>query len=536
MKKKKIIKSINTKLTAIILLIITIPLIIMGSLIYDKCNKIFITELEEGSKEVMNQVGVGIDSYIKGNEEDLKMLSTNLNVSDSLYWYNTFALDFIKGTLNTYIGSHKGTVRAYIYFPNKFLINSEKQDITEKSVMESKWYKDSISKGEATWSSPYKDINGENVITLSTPLKTSKGEYGGVLALDISAKQLYSMVTTAKLGTTGDIALVDKESNILAHKDVGQVGKKYTGDKLLKDISKSQKGSGKYDVDGQEGFVVYDNNEKLGLDLIGNVNYDDNNKSRLTILLLLIVCIISVSVSAGIISYLGIRITTNKLKHLKGYIAKIGDGDLTVNIDIKSEDEVGQAARTLNTTVYNLRGLITKLEESSRNISESSSVLKQSTEETSCVSDDVAKKVTQVAEIANNEAGQTEIGLYKTNELSEKIQNVSAAIEEARDKFSNVDLLNKDGSKAVNILITKTIENNLASKKVEEMISQVNKATEAIGSIVVTISDIASQTNLLALNASIEASRAGEAGRGFAVVADEVRKLAEESGKSTFEI
>ncbi|MEO1078192.1 MAG: methyl-accepting chemotaxis protein [Pseudomonadota bacterium] len=67
----------------------------------------------------------------------------------------------------------------------------------------------------------------------------------------------------------------------------------------------------------------------------------------------------------------------------------------------------------------------------------------------------------------------------------------------------------------------------------QEMMSRLQKSTDAIGGIVEFINTLADQTNLLALNAAIEAARAGEQGKGFAVVAAEVRDLAKKTTEAT---
>ncbi|MEG2893027.1 MAG: methyl-accepting chemotaxis protein [Clostridium sp.] len=533
---KEGLNSITTKLTSMVLLIIIIPLIIMGSVIYSGCKNIFIKDIEKSAETVMGQVEVGINRFLIDSEENIKMLTTNLNVSDAIYGYNTDSLSFIEGTLNTYIKSHKDAARAYIYLPNGVVIDSPKGGISSEEITKSTWYKKVLESKSITWSEPYKDSTGKEIITISTLLKTSKGENGGVFAIDLLVENLYTNINKATISKTGELSLVNNSGNVLTSKDKEHIGKNFHVKELLDATNDNSIGSLTYEEDGKKVYGTFKSIDKLSVKLIGEANYIDMNTSLIKIIGIIAGCIAMVSLVAGIIVFIGIRFTSQKVNGLRGYMKKISEGDLRVNIKIKSDDEVGQAVNTLSSTIDNLRNLIGKINESSRKINESSNVLASSADETSTISNKVANKVSDVAHLANLEARDTEEALCKTNDLSEKIQNISQAIDGARNKFDEVDSLNGDGKDKINILIAKTNENNNASKKVGEMISSVNMATEAIGSIVVTISDIAGQTNLLALNASIEAARAGEAGRGFAVVADEVRKLAEESEKSTLEI
>lgn len=426
--------------------------------------------------------------------------------------------------------------------------------IGEWDITTREWYNEVLSSGTTIVTEPYENSStGEMVASIITPIYGEGGELLGVAALDLSLSAVITMMEEQKLGTTGFLFLMTKAGTVMYAKEDALLQTSILDAEITETVkdafSAGEYGSYIYRYGGNKNYgYMSQAGESQWVVLSGMPNLEYNADYYKVMGTIIVLFAIVIGVLVFLISKIAKSIVQPILQ-LNEVAEQIAQGELDVELDVSSKDEIGQVAASIDKTVLRLKDYIKYIDEIAEILNEIADgnlvfTLKQDYAgefgKIKTALENIAGTMTGTIEGINTTAREVSGGADQiaqaAQSLAEGATNQASAVEELVATITTIAEQVRgyaDYAKDAAVSADEVKENiefsNEGMRQLVVAMEEINECSNAIGKIIANIEEIADQTNLLSLNASIEAARAGEMGKGFAVVANEVGNLSKES-------
>lgn len=487
--------------------------VILGTMAtsYLVAKNIFTDSIETSSRDSSIQNAELVDNWVIAASRELDAVSGATGIR-SMGW------DEQKSILTGILDGHSDYEMMFVSNLKGEAITT---DDTTMNISDMDFFKKVIETQQRAFSDPmFSTKTNDLIFYVARPIIDAK-QVVGVLGAAVRLNYIQDLASERRINGWGYGWIIDSEQNSIAHPQQEFLGtSKFSSSipelaQIAQAMQQGQSGIDQFIWEGQPQTIAYAPIPTTGWSM-ATIADTQNVLAGLSLLLKrFIPTLVAALIIAAIMTSIWAYRLSEPIIALQKQAEAVATGDLTNQIEIARQDEIGKLASAFNTMMNSLKQVLGQVQDSTHLVEVHSHELSSSIQQTDASLGEVAETT---IEFAGTVESMNESVLTMSNTaqgISQLVQEGEGALEETRTRSEELRLEMENLAKLMNTLS----ENSTETQKVVD-----------------AISDIADQTNLLALNASIEAARAGEHGRGFAVVAEEIRLLSNQSQEATLNI
>lgn len=519
--KAKILGMILPLTIIMVLILIVLAYTVSRSNIIESSERLLTTSAKDQSHQ--------IESWLNRKLDEMKTVKYDIEHSGAL---SDDVL--LQEKLNSYMGLDAAFNGGfYIADLSGQLMTAAESELKISNVEDQIWFTEGITRMNPGFTKVYTDASGNQMISASGMLNDFNRVR--VLSTNLSLDSINIIVNSSVSMPDAESLLVDKtDGTILVARDASLVSTSLesASDSFLKQVA-DKISSTDYTL------AILDNHVTVLREISGTnwvlVSYIDRAKItagvdtlRNTLIIVAVICLIILCA----VIFVTVNVVVKPLGVLNTKIRAMAEGDFSIRISPKGNDEVAEIQRSMQSFVQQMCEMISGI---------------------NTITGDIQNQADSSSTVSMNMQGSSESQVESIRALSDTMEQLSLSVNEIAQSATNLSCVVADtytDSDSVKEEIKATVEMSKKGredmqrvndalidikssiKDLVEAINKVGQASQEITGITSLIGDISEQTSLLSLNASIEAARAGEAGRGFAVVATEISNLANTTAES----
>lgn len=345
---------------AFTLLVLTIlPIVVLGFLSYKKAESMLVEEIKNSNLKTMENAKTFLmNSYIEEMEKGMRILSGNTClrevledprvVESPMEEWKQF-IGYHSHIFQIYLGTEEGNIYMVPYWnpPDSYDPRTRP------------WYRAALTNpGSVVWSRPYRDVvTNQTIVSAALTIKNTDSLVG-VLAMDISPDWFLTLLKNMDFGTGSYGVILDGSGNIIAHEYQSMVGGSVNDEEWFEELSRQDKGSTLYFLDGKETFISYVTIPQTGWKLVSfipkvalesRVRPIRNRTIYTALFSLLIVVFINILV---------LRVFTVKTNELINSMSEVEKGNFNIRVRYGFFEEFKLLGNKFNNMVITIQRLI----------------------------------------------------------------------------------------------------------------------------------------------------------------------------------